>query len=217
MAKACWNCGEYHENGASYCPFCGASFADGQKTFMEGVVGIFDFTKEIIDPVYMQKKYLIPGVAILAAIIAIAAFVVLDNGEEEDPVISADCGYNYLAYIDSPLPTNLEGIPYKYPPEGYKFAAVKFKFLVNKPSGVVYNGVDYDWDIRLTKDDTVIEDQYTTSYAHWQPLTYFTYGEIGLQYFVFLIPGDADINDYEVTASYVNGTVEYDPDINMDD
>ena len=212
MTKRCWNCGEYHQNSASYCRFCGASLGS-ENVFVQGVKGIYDF---VDDKTHLSRRQLAAVAVIVVVIAAVAAVVLSDYSREEDPIQTADCRYNYKVYFENPLPTETEG-EYLYPNEGFQFVVVKLA-MVNDKARAIYNG-SLDWRVIIFDGDERYQMNYDTTlrYIDHQPLVCLNPGESGHQCVVYMIKDTiTDLDSLTETVEYLNAaTIELDPSIEV--
>lgn len=201
MVKVCWKCGEYHPNGTAYCPFCGTSLDERKRS--EGIKGLFVFEEDKPLLLRLNHRTVIPAVILIVAVIIAAAVILNDSGGDE-PVITADCTYNYRLYFENPLHTDMIMEPYVYADEGYKFVVLEL-VMVNNMSGAnyVYNGT-MDWEIELNYDGELSRmDGNTFNYYYRQSLISAGPGESASQFYVF------QVKDYVKDLEILNADIRY--------
>ena len=217
MAKACWKCGEYHQNNTTHCPFCGASLEGGDKDLVDNLIGLFTFQEE--DGTKINPRTTIAAVLIIA-VAAIALFAIIDEHNNHDPLSDVDCRYNYELYFENPLRMNDGTL--KEPSAGYKYVVVKLKFLNCMESGTITNLLA-SWETQLYYGDRVYvryEFQETTGYIEYRSPAEFNPTEYGVQFFVFSVADSIeDITKLEANFKSPGHSIGRDPsiDVNTDD
>ena len=216
MAKACWKCGEYHQNNTTHCPFCGASLEGGDKDLVDNLIGLFTFQEE--DGTKINPRTTIAAVLIIA-VAAIALFAIIDEHNNHDPLSDVDCRYNYELYFENPL--RLSDGTLKEPSEGRKFVVLKLKFLNCMESGPITNLLA-SWETQLYYGDTVylIDLRTTTNYLEFIAPAEFNPTEYGDQFFVFsVVDSIEDITKLEANIKSPGHSIGHDPsiDVNTDD
>ncbi len=217
MAKACWKCGEYHQNNTTHCPFCGASLEGGDKDLVDNLIGLFTFQEE--DGTKINPRTTIAAVLIIA-VAAIALFAIIDEHNNHDPLSDVDCRYNYELYFENPLRMNDGTL--KEPSAGYKYVVVKLKFLNCMESGTITNLLA-SWETQLYYGDRVYvryEFQETTGYIEYRSPAEFNPTEYGDQFFVFSVADSIeDITKLEANFKSPGHSIGRDPsiDVNTDD
>ena len=212
MAKACWKCGEYHQNNTTHCPFCGASLEGGDKDLVDNLIGLFTFQEE--DGTKINPRTTIAAVLIIA-VAAVALFVIIDEHNNRDPLSDVDCRYNYELYFENPLRMNDGTL--KEPSAGYKYVVVKLKFLNCMESGTITNLLA-SWETQLYYGDTVflIDLRTTTNYLEFRAPAEFNPTEYGYQFFVFSVFDSIDdVDKLEANFKSPGHSIGHDPSIDV--
>jgi len=211
MAKMCWKCGKYHEDGAIECPYCGASFtSDAERYESDGrTISDRDETAYLSSPPpkYRRQHVILPVVIIGVMIVAMVFVVAQGYMGHDDP----DVRYNYV-YGTAEIIETSSGIA--SPDDGMQFLIVKCRFYNDDVSGGVSNGV-MTWDFSVQCDGrTYSMDPVTYSYKFYQGdrTAYIGYSEY--LYEVFQIPEGS--NTFGIDLDYEgHGKAVRDPTIGV--
>ncbi len=197
MAKMCWKCGKYHEDGAISCPFCGASFtSDAERYESDGrTISTKDETAYLKSPPpkYRRQHVILPVIIIAGLIVAMVFVVAQGYMVDNDP----DVRYNYSMYTTDSLQTDSG---YVLPDEGMQFVIMRI-VIVNDdvPSGV--NSDVSIWDFSVYSNGNLYHmDPLTKSYVNYQEPKIIKVGGSTTFYEVFQIPSGSTVTD--VTLDY---------------
>ena len=182
MAKMCWKCGKYHEEGISNCPYCGASFtSDDERYLADGrTVSNKDETAYLSSPPpkYKKSHVILPAVIILAMVVAFIAITASGFPGTNDPDVRFDYDIWTADTIETKDHTYIEA------DEGMTFAVMKIKIVNDKASNGVSSSVDI-WRFSLN------------SGGQWYAMDDVTKQYINYRYPVIIGPGQ-DTEFYEV-------------------
>ncbi len=192
MAKMCWKCGKYHEDGAESCPFCGAAFTSGTERYESDgrTISNKDETAYLRSPPpkYRRQHVILPVVIIGAIIVAMVFVVAQGYIVDNDP----DIRYNYSLYTTSYLPTDTG---YEPPDEGMQFVIMNI-LIVNDD---VTSGVSSDilvWEFSLCSSNNWYPvDPKTKDYSNYQEPRIIQIGGKTVFYEVFQIPSGSGVDD----------------------
>ena len=192
MAKMCWKCGKYHDDGAESCPFCGASFTSDTDRYESDGRTISDKDESAYlkspPPKYRRQHVILPVIVIGALIVAMVFVVAQSNMPASDP----DVLYNYSTTTMSELPTDTGDL---LPDEGMQFVVMT---IVVKNIDV-RSGVSSDipvWEFSVYNGSNWYPvDGKTKEYKYYQEPRIIQIGGSATFYEVFQIPTGSGVTD----------------------
>ena len=192
MAKMCWKCGKYHEDGIESCPFCGASFTSGSERYESDgrTISNKDETAYLNSPPpkYRRQHVILP-VAIIGALIVAMVFVVAQGYVVND---NPDVRYNYSMYTASELPTDTDPV---LPDEGMQFVIMRIVIINDSISSGVSSDIRI-WDFSLYSNNNWYEvDGKTKDFKYYQEPIVIQKGGSTTFYEVFQIPSGSSVID----------------------
>ena len=207
MPKMCWKCGKNHEDGASACPFCGASFtSEGEKYLNDGrTISDKDETAYLSapPPKYRRSHVILPAVIILAMVVAFIVIVASGFPGGDDPDARYDCSITLADRLQTD-----DG--YEYPDEGMQFAILKIYMVNDKASDGISDDVE-NWVFTLkASGQKYAMSELTKDYVKYQKPKLIMPGESVVFYEVFEVP--KDVYNFEADLKYLGKEkVAYDP------
>lgn len=198
MAKMCWKCGKYHEEGISSCPYCGASFtSEDEKYQSDGrTVSSKDETAYLSapPPKYRRSHMILPAVIIFAMVVAF--FVIAASGfpGTSDPDVRYDYKMWTADYIE------LKDHSHVGPDAGMTFIVMEIKIVNDKASRGVSDSVDI-WQFSVKCDGKWYKmDAVTREYVNYHFPTTVWPGYDSTFYEIFQVPKGQD--SFKVDLDY---------------
>ena len=209
MAKMCWKCGKYHEDGISSCPYCGASFTSEDERYQSDgrTVSSKDETAYLSapPPKYRRSHMILPAVIIFAMVVAFIVIVASGFPGGDEP----DARYNCSITFTDKLQTD-HG--YEVPADGMQFAILRIYLVNDKASDGISDDVGI-WEFSLkARGGSYSMSDLTKEYINYkEPETIMPGGTV---VFFEVFEVSKGIYNYETSLNYQGEEkVAYDPDL----
>ena len=179
MAKMCWKCNEYHEDGLEKCPFCGAMFTAENASYRNDGRTVSDVDEDAYlrapPPAYRRSYHMVLPAVLVILISAVIVYAVVDFSR----ILEPDVYYDYsIIFTDTG--------------DGSVLAVCDVMMIDNKVSLIDWSGVVFELSVQ--------GNTYMPSSADMTD-----YGLLCRWSVVFEIPGAQSLDGYTIEITHPEG------------